>query len=384
MNKNKPHTNERHEHRKRNNTREHGEYGFVYLVKSPVSNDITVCASEFKLRKQDKVIYPSRFGLDFGVVIGSTSMLGQYEPGSTECHGAQLHGDEPAGIFPPDEDLLASSDALGIEAVGSTGPSDVSEVVSEKEDVTEPSLSQEPNADTKDPELVKVTGDIDWIERMADEEDLERFSLLEAQETEALILCREKIVQHKLDMKLVSAHYLFGEPKIVFFFTSANRVDFRDLVRDLVSVFKIRIELRQIGVRDESRVLGGLAVCGRDYCCHCLSDKLNPVSIKMAKEQNLSLNSTKISGPCGRLLCCLSYEYNFYVEEKKSFPPEGGRLRVLGETMRISEVNILSRKITLTSPDGRRLSIPAEEIRFDNTAKRWEVNQAYVEEILST
>ena len=113
--------------------------------------------------------------------------------------------------------------------------------------------------------------------------------------------------------------------------------------------------------------------------------RLNPVSIKMAKEQNLSLNSTKISGPCGRLLCCLSYEYNFYVEEKKSFPPEGGRLRVLGETYEDrANVNILSRKITLTSPDGRRLSIPAEEIRFDNSAKRWEVNQQYVEEILST
>ena len=380
MSKNRPHTNERHENRKRNEGREHGEYGFVYLVKSPVSNDITVCASETKLKKQDKVIYPSRFGLDFGVVIGSTSMLGQYQPGSTEGHGAQLHGDAPETGFSPDDDLLASSEELGIEI-------EHSDPLSEVDEVTEESLSlqpQETDAQVKDPALVKVSGDIDWIERIADEEDIERFSLLEAQETEALILCREKIVQHKLDMKLVSAHYLFGEPKIVFFFTSANRVDFRDLVRDLVAVFKIRIELRQIGVRDESRVLGGLAVCGRDYCCHCLSDKLNPVSIKMAKEQNLSLNSTKISGPCGRLLCCLSYEYNFYVEEKKSFPPEGGRLRVLGETMRISEVNILSRKITLTSPDGRRLSIPAEEIRFDNSAKRWEVNQQYVEEILST
>ncbi len=289
-----------------------------------------------------------------------------------ECHGACLHAEQPEDVFAVNEDLLASSDDLGIEVEeGEEAPPEMREhVVSE--------------AEKQDPEIVKVSGDIDWIERIADEEDLDRFSLLEDQEQEALVLCREKVVQHKLDMKLVSAHYLFGEAKIVFFFTSANRVDFRDLVRDLVSVFKIRIELRQIGVRDESRVLGGLAVCGRDYCCHCLSDKLNPVSIKMAKEQNLSLNSTKISGPCGRLLCCLSYEYNFYVEEKKSFPTEGSRLRVLGETMRISEVNILSRKITLTSPDGRHLSIPAKEITFDENNKRWEVNRAYVEEFLST
>ena len=203
------------------------------------------------------------------------------------------------------------------------------------------------------------------------------------QEDEALILCREKIVAHKLDMKLVSAHYLFGEPKIIFFFTSANRVDFRELVRDLVSVFRIRIELRQIGVRDESRVLGGLAVCGRDYCCHCLADKMNPVSIKMAKEQNLSLNSTKISGPCGRLLCCLSYEYDFYVEEKKGLPAEGSKLRILHETMRISDVNILSRKITVTSIDGRSISIPFNKLTFDTQHHRWDVDRAYLEEILS-
>ncbi len=375
MSKNRPHGNDRHDNKRRRESREHGEYGFVYLVKSPVSNDITICAFETKLKKQDKVIYPSRFGLDFGVVIGSTANFGQYEPGSTECHGTTLHGDAVEESFSVDDDLLASSDEFGIEVQEGSEAEEVAPA--EAVDVQDSEIAN-------DPEIVRVSGDIDWIERLADEEDLERFNLLEVQEQEALVLCREKIVQHNLDMKLVSAHYLFGEAKIVFFFTSANRVDFRDLVRDLVAVFKIRIELRQIGVRDESRVLGGLAVCGRDYCCHCLSDKLNPVSIKMAKEQNLSLNSTKISGPCGRLLCCLSYEYNFYVEEKKTFPSEGSRLRVLGETMRISEVNILSRKISLTSPDGRHLSIPAKEIRFDENTKRWEVNKAYVEEFLST
>ena len=143
-------------------------------------------------------------------------------------------------------------------------------------------------------------------------------------------------------------------------------------MKDLVSVFKIRIELRQIGVRDESRVLGGLAVCGRDFCCHSVTDKLNPVSIKMAKEQNLSLNSMKISGPCGRLLCCLSYEYDFYVEEKRNYPPEGSRLKVGFDLMRITEVNILSKQITLAGSEGRMVSLPQNAVFYNDATARWE------------
>jgi len=176
---------------------------------------------------------------------------------------------------------------------------------------------------------------------------------------------------------------LFGEAKIIFFFTAANRVDFRDLVKDLVAVFRIRIELRQIGVRDESRVLGGLAVCGRDFCCHAITDKLNPVSIKMAKEQNLSLNSTKISGPCGRLLCCLSYEYDFYFEEKRNLPQEGSKLKIQHELMKITEVNILSRKISLTGPDGRHLTIPFSAVYHNDENSRWEVTREYLDEFLT-
>ena len=142
--------------------------------------------------------------------------------------------------------------------------------------------------------------------RRANEHDLSTYHSNLPREKEALDLCRQKIEQHQLDMKLVSVHFMIDEPKIVFFFTSDNRVDFRDLVKDLVAVFHLRIELRQIGVRDESRVVGGLGVCGRSLCCNHVSDKLQPVSIKMAKIQNLSLNSMKISGPCGRQLCCLA------------------------------------------------------------------------------
>ena len=133
------------------------------------------------------------------------------------------------------------------------------------------------------------------IERPATSDDLDKNKLHKDQEKEAFRICRQKIDEHNLEMKLVSVHYLLEEPKILFFFTAENRVDFRDLVKDLVSIFKSRIELRQIGVRDESRVTGGLGVCGRCYCCHAVSDKLKPVSIKMAKDQNLSLNSIKIS-----------------------------------------------------------------------------------------
>ncbi len=211
------------------------------------------------------------------------------------------------------------------------------------------------------------------VVRKASEKDIRSFEANKPREEEALRTCREKIRQHKLDMKLVSAHYLLDENKVLFFFTAVNRVDFRELVKDLVSVFRMRIELRQIGVRDEARVLGGVAVCGRSYCCHGLSNKLRPVSIKMAKEQNLSLNSMKISGPCGRLLCCLSYESDFYKEEKSHMPNTGTRLMVGEDQFRVSEVNILSRRIRLSAHDGRIMDVPFDHFHFDSRKKRWNV-----------
>ena len=212
------------------------------------------------------------------------------------------------------------------------------------------------------------------IIRVATENDRRTYERNLQREAEAKELCRQKIKDHGLDMKLVSAHFLDEESKVLFFFTADERVDFRNLVKDLVSVFKMRIELRQIGVRDESRVLGGLAVCGRPYCCHAITDKLKPVSIKMAKEQNLSLNSMKISGPCGRLLCCLSYEYDFYREEKGKLPSEGSRLKI-GEGMyRVQEVNLLSQMIRLSSPDGRYRDLPISCFTRDQKSNRWEVH----------
>jgi len=209
------------------------------------------------------------------------------------------------------------------------------------------------------------------IERVASPEDLEKAARNRWQEADAFKICRQKIALHGLDMKLVSVHYLLEERKILFFFTAESRVDFRDLVKDLVGIFKTRIELRQIGVRDEARVSGGLGVCGRGYCCHTISDKLKAVSIKMAKDQNLSLNSMKISGPCGRLLCCLSYEHGFYSEERRKVPAEGNKIVQDDAVWKVAEVNMISSQIRLSSEDGRQVTLPSS--RFEKVEGRWKV-----------
>jgi len=216
--------------------------------------------------------------------------------------------------------------------------------------------------------------EIAWIVRAASNEDMDKSRNNTKLENEAFEICRKKIMNHKLEMKLVLVHYLLEEPKILFFFTAENRVDFRELVKDLVSVFKMRIELRQIGVRDEARVVGGLGVCGRGYCCHCVSDKLKPVSIKMAKDQKLSLNSVKISGPCGRLLCCLFYEYGFYSEQQRNLPQEGMRINHNGESWKVAEVNPIACQIKLAHDDGRQTSIPA--CKFEKVDNYWKIKNS--------
>jgi cell fate regulator YaaT (PSP1 superfamily) len=213
--------------------------------------------------------------------------------------------------------------------------------------------------------------EITKIERPATAEDIGKARSHKVLERDAFILCRDRIESRRLDMKLVLVHYLLEEPKILFFFTAENRVDFRDLVKDLVNMFKTRIELRQIGVRDESRVVGGLGVCGRANCCHAVSDKLKPVSIKMAKDQNLSLNSMKISGPCGRLLCCLAYEHLFYNEQRRFIPQEGCKINWDGSLWRVAEVNAILGSIRLNAEDGRVIQLPASV--FEKVDGKWTV-----------
>lgn len=164
------------------------------------------------------------------------------------------------------------------------------------------------------------------IIRVATEEDKEKnLDNLEASE-EAIKLCEEKIMEHKLSMHLIDVEYTFDRKKIIFYFTAEGRIDFRELVKDLAQIFRTRIELRQIGVRDEAKVIEGIGICGRTFCCSTFLGEFQPVSIKMAKEQNLSLNPTKISGVCGRLMCCLKYEQDVYEEILVKMPQVGGEV----------------------------------------------------------
>jgi cell fate regulator YaaT (PSP1 superfamily) len=217
--------------------------------------------------------------------------------------------------------------------------------------------------------------EVPGLQRVATEEDSNRFNANRELSKAAFETCREKIEKHGLDMKLVSAHYVLDGSRLLFFFTADERVDFRDLVKDLVSEFHTRIELRQIGVRDDSRVLGGIGVCGRTLCCHGMTDRLKPVSIKMAKVQNLALNSMKISGPCGRLLCCLAYEYETYVEARAGLPQEGARVVFEDTTFRLVELNVLTKTAKLSSRDGRYISCSTDELEFDGHASRWRLRE---------
>lgn len=215
--------------------------------------------------------------------------------------------------------------------------------------------------------------DVIAIVRVATDEDMEKVRELREREIEASAIFKEKVANHKLEMKLIVTHFLFEEQKVLFFFSSDNRVDFRELVKDLVSVFKMRIELRQIGVRDESRITGGLGACGRPLCCNSVSDKLRPVSIRMAKEQNLSLNSMKISGQCGRLLCCLAYEADWYSEVRKKLPAEGIRLYYDGTAFKVTEVNPITSLVKMSGDDGRLLEVNAKRFYRDGS-NRWKIN----------
>ena len=189
------------------------------------------------------------------------------------------------------------------------------------------------------------------VVRVATKDDIERNAANKEKETEAFAICLEKIQKHNLDMKLIEAQYSFDNSKLLFYFTSANRVDFRELVKDLASVFKTRIELRQIGIRDEAKIMGGLGACGRPLCCASFLSDFVQVSIKMAKEQNLSLNSGKISGCCGRLMCCLQYEYQTYREEGAKTPPVDSTVKTKDGVGVVTESNALAGTIKVRLKD---------------------------------
>lgn len=203
--------------------------------------------------------------------------------------------------------------------------------------------------------------------RKATKEDRRRLEENKRKEKEALKICEQKVAEHGLEMKLVDVEYTFDNSKILFYFTADGRVDFRALVKDLASVFRTRIELRQIGVRDESKMLGGLGVCGRPFCCSSFLGEFHPVSIKMAKEQGLSLSPTKISGTCGRLMCCLKYEQDAYTDLIKRTPKVGALVKTpLGRGL-VVETNLLARtlkvKMDNTPDDAAPQSFKVKEVR---------------------
>ncbi|SEL58829.1 Cell fate regulator YaaT, PSP1 superfamily (controls sporulation, competence, biofilm development) [Butyrivibrio sp. ob235] len=203
-------------------------------------------------------------------------------------------------------------------------------------------------SDPKDVDDSEVTKPLKAVLRMANEKDDEQEKSNRTREKEAFRICKEKIIKHGLEMKLIDAEYTFDNNKVLFYFTADGRIDFRDLVKDLASEFKTRIELRQIGVRDETKIIGGYGICGRPLCCHSYLADFIPVSIKMAKEQNLSLNPTKISGVCGRLMCCLKNEEDVYEELNRKMPGVGDIVKTSDELEgEVASVNILRQTVKI-------------------------------------
>ena len=214
--------------------------------------------------------------------------------------------------------------------------------------------------------------------RIANADDNARAQRNKEKEKEAFRICLEKIRKHKLEMKLIDTEYTFDNNKVLFYFTADGRIDFRELVKDLASVFKTRIELRQIGVRDETKVVGGVGICGRELCCHTFLSEFAPVSIKMAKEQNLSLNPTKISGVCGRLMCCLKNEEDTYEYLNSRLPGIGDRViaddGLKGE---VQSVNVLRQlvKVLVDVQDEKELrEYKVEQLKFKPRRKKEKLN----------
>lgn len=223
-------------------------------------------------------------------------------------------------------------------------------------------------SDPKEIEGNKVTQPLKPVLRIATPKDMEQEAANKVKEKEAFKICLEKIRKHNLDMKLIDAEYTFDNNKVLFYFTADGRIDFRELVKDLAAVFKTRIELRQIGVRDETKIVGGIGICGRALCCHTYLSEFIPVSIKMAKEQNLSLNPTKISGVCGRLMCCLKNEEETYEELNRRLPNVGDFVTADdGYKGEVHSVNVLRQlvKVIIMKDDEREIQeYKVDQLRF--------------------
>ena len=221
----------------------------------------------------------------------------------------------------------------------------------------------------------KIVKPLKAVSRIATKQDIEKMNRNRRDEKKAFDICLEKIAKHKLDMKLIDVEYTFDRSKALFYFTADGRVDFRELVKELAQIFRTRIELRQIGVRDESKMMGGIGVCGQPFCCSRFLSDFTPVSIKMAKEQGLSLNPAKISGSCGRLMCCLSYEQNVYEYLNSITPGVGSLVKTADGNGIVTEVSLLAGKIKVRL-DRNRDGVPKEFNADDVTVLRRAGKQA--------
>ena len=221
--------------------------------------------------------------------------------------------------------------------------------------------------------------------RVATQADEDREQQNRLKEKDAFKICQKKIREHGLEMKLIDAEYTFDNNKVLFYFTADGRIDFRQLVKDLAAIFKTRIELRQIGVRDETKILGGIGICGRSLCCHTYLSEFAPVSIKMAKEQNLSLNQTKISGVCGRLMCCLKNEQETYEELNKKLPGIGDTVTLPdGIQVTVQNVNVLRQrvKVVVEVNDEKEIQeFPVNELKFRPRKKKVKVSEKEMKEL---
>ena len=237
----------------------------------------------------------------------------------------------------------------------------------------------------KEVEDDKITQPLKSVIRIANEEDYKKEEKNREKEKEAFNICLEKIRKHGLEMKLIDAEYTFDNNKVLFYFTADGRIDFRQLVKDLAAIFKTRIELRQIGVRDETKILGGIGICGRCLCCHTYLSEFAPVSIKMAKEQNLSLNQTKISGVCGRLMCCLKNEQETYEELNKKLPGLGDTVTTPdGLTGTVHSVNVLRQrvKVIVEINDEKEIQeFPVDDLKFRPRKKKVKVSDKELKEL---
>lgn len=310
--------------------------GYIYILKHDVTHEYLVAAYNELLKEGEIVIAETNYGLDHHYVVGRAHDLLTIYKSSCNCDSAQV--------------------------------TDV--------DFDENSYSQ------------NIPSSLLYIQRVASAEDKIMMEENRSREAEVKRVVIERANYYKLDMKYLMSHFLTANQRLMIYFSAEKRIDFRDLVRDLGSHFKMRIELRQLKPREMSRLVGGLGICGRNFCCkyikNCLSDS---ISLKMAKEQNLSLNTVKISGPCGRLLCCIAYEYDIYLEEKKYYPNSGHKVLVGKDLMKVSDINIINSMVHLVADKRKDKNIQFDNLNvpfssLEQKENQWKVSDSYYNELL--